>query len=77
DALSTAIEQVDQVVASINAVASQTNLLALNATIEAARAGEAGKGFAVVASEVKNLASQTHAMTEQIGQQISTVKAAS
>ncbi|MGA1857036.1 methyl-accepting chemotaxis protein [Azospirillum sp. 11R-A] len=77
DALSTAIEQVDQVVASINAVASQTNLLALNATIEAARAGEAGKGFAVVASEVKNLASQTHAMTEQIGQQIGTVKAAS
>lgn len=77
DALSTAIEQVDQVVASINAVASQTNLLALNATIEAARAGEAGKGFAVVASEVKNLASQTHAMTEQIGLQISTVKAAS
>ena len=77
DALSAAIEQVDQVVASINAVASQTNLLALNATIEAARAGEAGKGFAVVASEVKNLASQTHAMTEQIGQQISTVKAAS
>ena len=77
DALSTAIEQVDQVVASINVVASQTNLLALNATIEAARAGEAGKGFAVVASEVKNLASQTHAMTEQIGQQISTVKAAS
>jgi methyl-accepting chemotaxis protein len=77
DALSTAIEQVDQVVASINAVASQTNLLALNATIEAARAGEAGKGFAVVASEVKNLANQTHAMTEQIGQQIGTVKAAS
>ncbi|MBY6260915.1 HAMP domain-containing protein [Azospirillum sp. 412522] len=77
DALSAAIEQVDQIVASINAVASQTNLLALNATIEAARAGEAGKGFAVVASEVKNLASQTHAMTEQIGQQIGTVKAAS
>ncbi|ALG73626.1 hypothetical protein VY88_22720 [Azospirillum thiophilum] len=77
DALSSAIEQVDQIVASINAVASQTNLLALNATIEAARAGEAGKGFAVVASEVKNLASQTHAMTEQIGQQIGTVKAAS
>ncbi|WP_042704610.1 methyl-accepting chemotaxis protein [Azospirillum sp. B506] len=77
DALSAAIEQVDQVVASINAVASQTNLLALNATIEAARAGEAGKGFAVVASEVKNLANQTHAMTEQIGLQIGTVKAAS
>jgi len=77
DALSSSIEQVDQIVAAINAVASQTNLLALNATIEAARAGEAGKGFAVVASEVKNLANQTHAMTEQIGSQIATVKGAS
>ncbi|CAO3426667.1 methyl-accepting chemotaxis protein [Azospirillum doebereinerae] len=77
DALSAAIEQVDQIVSAINAVASQTNLLALNATIEAARAGEAGKGFAVVAQEVKNLANQTHAMTEQIGNQIGAVKAAS
>ncbi|WP_454018062.1 methyl-accepting chemotaxis protein [Azospirillum sp. Marseille-Q6669] len=77
DSLSGAIEQVDQIVAAINSVASQTNLLALNATIEAARAGEAGKGFAVVASEVKNLANQTHAMTEQIGNQIAAVKSAS
>ena len=77
DALSAAIEQVDQIVASINAVASQTNLLALNATIEAARAGEAGKGFAVVASEVKNLANQTHSMTEQIAGNLSAVKSAS
>ena len=77
DTLSSAIDQVDQIVAAINAVASQTNLLALNATIEAARAGEAGKGFAVVASEVKNLANQTHSMTDQIGSQISAVKEAS
>ncbi|WP_431856232.1 methyl-accepting chemotaxis protein [Azospirillum sp.] len=77
DALSSAIEQVDQIVAAINAVAAQTNLLALNATIEAARAGDAGKGFAVVASEVKNLANQTHAMTEQIGSNLAAVKGAS
>ncbi len=77
DSLAAAIEQVDQIVAAINAVAAQTNLLALNATIEAARAGEAGKGFAVVAGEVKNLANQTHAMTDQIGGQIGAVKAAS
>ena len=77
DGLSAAIEQVDQIVAAINSVAAQTNLLALNATIEAARAGEAGKGFAVVASEVKNLANQTHTMTDQIGANLAAVKSAS
>ncbi len=75
--LANAIEQVDQIVAAINSVAAQTNLLALNATIEAARAGDAGKGFAVVASEVKNLANQTHAMTEQISTNLANVKGAS
>ena len=75
--LAEAVQSIGRVVDLINDIASQTNLLALNATIEAARAGEAGKGFAVVASEVKNLANQTHAMTEQIGSQIAAVKSAS
>lgn len=77
DQLTVAVEQVTQVVAAISDVADQTNLLALNATIEAARAGEAGKGFAVVASEVKNLATQTQKMTEQIGGQIAGVQRSS
>ncbi len=59
--------EIDDAIASIDAIAAQTNLLALNATIEAARAGDAGKGFAVVASEVKDLATETARVTAEIG----------
>jgi methyl-accepting chemotaxis protein len=62
--------EIGEVIKVITSIAEQTNLLALNATIEAARAGEAGKGFAVVANEVKELAKETSAATEEIGQKI-------
>jgi methyl-accepting chemotaxis protein len=62
--------EIGEVIKVITSIAEQTNLLALNATIEAARAGDAGKGFAVVANEVKELAKETSAATEEIGQKV-------
>lgn len=63
----TAMNQVQLVSSTIEAIARKTNMLALNATIEAARAGDAGRSFAVVAAEVKKLAHDTRAATSQIG----------
>jgi len=66
--------EIGKVVKVITAIAAQTKLLAINATIEAARAGDAGKGFAVVANEVKELAKETAAATEEIGQKIEAIQ---
>ena len=60
------VAKINELTDNIISIAGQTNLLALNASIEAARAGEAGKGFAVVASEIKDLATSSNEMAEEI-----------
>ncbi len=60
------VEEVGNIIRSVNAIAEQSKILAVNASIEAAKAGEFGSGFAVVAQEVKDLAQQSKDATLQI-----------
>jgi hypothetical protein len=72
--LSVASTAIRNIAALIENVAAQTRLLALNATIEAARAGDAGRGFAVVAAEVKQLASHTGGLLNEISAAVATIE---
>ena len=74
-ALSAAVQEVDDILTLITSVAAQTNLLALNAAIEAASAGSAGRGFAVVANEVKELAKRTSEASGDIGRRLERMRA--
>lgn len=67
-ALSEQMNQIGEIIHTVDELASRSNLLALNASIEASRAGSHGKGFTVVAQEVRSLAEQSKKATAQIAE---------
>lgn len=76
DGMAKEMDAVFGLLKNVNTIAEETNLLALNAAIEAARAGEAGRGFAVVAGEIRNLASNSNELNEQIGSHVERARTA-
>jgi len=75
-ALLSNVEEIGNIINSVNAISEQSKILAVNASIEAAKAGEFGAGFAVVAQEVKNLAGQSKEATEQITHTLTSIRQA-
>ncbi len=70
------VEEIGNIIGSVNAIAEQSKILAVNASIEAAKAGEYGTGFAVVAQEVKDLAQQSKEATLQITRTLTSIRQA-
>lgn len=60
------IEKTDEVIDTIQSIASNTQMLGLNASIEAAHAREQGRGFAIVAEAVRKLSVQCSQAAESV-----------
>ncbi len=57
--LSSRVNQIGDIIATVKDLASRSNVLALNAAIQASRSGEASAGFSVIAREMRALAEQS------------------
>lgn len=60
------IKKTDEVIDTIQSIASNTQMLGLNAAIEAAHAREHGKGFSIVAESVRKLSAQCSEAAESV-----------
>jgi hypothetical protein len=60
------LQKTNEVITTIQAIASNTQMLGLNASIEAAHAGQHGRGFAIVAEAVRKLSVQCAESAESI-----------
>ena len=70
------VEQIDELINAISAIADQTNMLALNANIEASRSvsGDEGGGFGVVANEVKELSEDVKVAADEAEERLSSIR---
>ena len=60
------LKSTDEVIGTIQGIASNTQMLGLNAAIEAAHAREHGRGFSIVAEAVRKLSQQCSASADSI-----------
>jgi len=75
--LSNKVNNIRDIVRTINTITDQTKVIAFNAALEAASAGETGKRFAVVAGEVNRLADNIDVLTRQIREQVEEIQSSS